>query len=208
MKESGCVCNPTGERTYHQSSPVIVHLTLLRMAGFMIVIANCFCAICTCKNYVLQTLWVHFHACSHVSCVYLWHQAQYRMYQAPSSPYCIESLETRQLVRISCENHVLISIWGLHAWCFKFTGDVCKWILNMYASLPQSNAVSMANVFTHVTLEHNNLANSCSLLHGMWVNKSTKNCFSRHLMSVCSIWVTCVQCFINLWGSGQWYNCM
>ena len=33
----------------------------------------------------------------------------------------------------------------------------------MYASLPQSNAVSMVNVFTHVTLEHNNLANSCSL---------------------------------------------
>ena len=43
-----------------QYSPVIVHLTLLRMAGFMIVIAKCFCAICTCKDYVLQTLWVHF----------------------------------------------------------------------------------------------------------------------------------------------------
>ena len=70
-------------------------------------------------------------------------------------------------------------------------------IENMYASLPQSNAVPTANAFTHVTLEHNNLPNPCSLIHDMWVNKSTKNCLSRHLMGVCSILVTCVQCFIN-----------
>ena len=83
-------------------------------------------------------------------------------------------------------------------------------IENMYASLPPSNAVSMAKCFyTPVTLEHNNLANPCSLIHGMWVNKSTKICLSRHLMGVCSTCVTCVQCLIlNLWGSGLVYNCM
>ena len=101
-------------------------------------------------------------------------------------------------------------VWySLQLYPWQFSLKYSKWGLKCspesFTPLPPtSNAVFVNSKYFYlcVTLEHKHLAHFYSL-HCVWANKSTKNCLSRHLMSVCLIWITCVQWFMDLWGSGH-----